>query len=126
MLICAPVAGLRPMRAFRFTNTSLPKPGIVKLFFAFLYASATMASRTSLACFFVSPLVSATDATICDLVNAFAIYVRHEYRQSPVGASEKLQKTCGELRRRESQAARGTSAFATACKTASMASGETP
>ena len=32
----APVAGLRPMRAFRLTRTSLPRPGIVKEFLAFL------------------------------------------------------------------------------------------
>jgi hypothetical protein len=28
--------GLRPMRALRFTNTSLPNPGSVKVFLAFL------------------------------------------------------------------------------------------
>ena len=36
ILISSPVAGLRPMRAFRFTRTSFPTPGIVKLFFASL------------------------------------------------------------------------------------------
>ena len=36
ILIVSPVAGFRPMRAFRFTRTSLPNPGRVKLFFAFL------------------------------------------------------------------------------------------
>ena len=36
ILISAPVAGFRPMRALRFTRTSLPTPGNVKLFFAFL------------------------------------------------------------------------------------------
>ncbi len=36
ILIVAPVAGLRPMRALRFTSTSLPRPGIVKEFLAFL------------------------------------------------------------------------------------------
>ena len=34
--IASPVAGLRPMRALRFTNTSLPRPGSVKVFLAFL------------------------------------------------------------------------------------------
>ena len=36
ILIASPVAGLRPMRAFRFTSTSLPSPGIVNEFFASL------------------------------------------------------------------------------------------
>jgi hypothetical protein len=36
ILIAAPVAGLRPMRALRLTSTSLPRPGIVKEFLAFL------------------------------------------------------------------------------------------
>ena len=36
ILIASPVAGLRPMRAFRFTSTSLPTPGNVKVFFACL------------------------------------------------------------------------------------------
>src|SRR5438552_561862 len=37
--ICSPVAGLRPMRAARLTNTSLPNPGSVKVFLACLYAN---------------------------------------------------------------------------------------
>ena len=36
ILMVAPVAGLRPMRAFRFTRTIFPSPGIVKEFLAFL------------------------------------------------------------------------------------------
>src|SRR5579872_4561415 len=36
ILMVSPVAGLRPMRALRFTNTNLPKPGSVKVFLAFL------------------------------------------------------------------------------------------
>ena len=32
----SPVAGLRPRRALRWTRTSLPRPGSVKEFFAFL------------------------------------------------------------------------------------------
>ena len=36
ILMVSPVAGLRPMRALRLTNTSLPRPGRVKVFFAFL------------------------------------------------------------------------------------------
>ena len=50
------------MRALRFTSTSLPKPGRVNLFFAFLYARATRASRASVACFLCTPTVSARDA----------------------------------------------------------------
>src|SRR5207237_1001599 len=34
--ICSPVAGLRPMRAARFLSFSLPRPGSVKVFLAFL------------------------------------------------------------------------------------------
>jgi len=34
--IVSPVAGLRPWRALRWTRTSLPRPGSVKEFFAFL------------------------------------------------------------------------------------------
>ena len=36
ILISSPVAGLRPIRALRLTSTSLPSPGSVKLFLAFL------------------------------------------------------------------------------------------
>src|SRR5690242_3367044 len=36
ILICSPVAGLRPIRALRLTSTSFPSPGTVKLFLAFL------------------------------------------------------------------------------------------
>ena len=50
--IVSPVAGFRPIRALRFTRTILPSPGIVKEFFAFLYANATRASRVCTACFF--------------------------------------------------------------------------
>jgi len=57
------------------TRTILPSPGIVKEFLAFLYASATRASRVCTACFLVRPTVYASDATICDLDNAFAIFV---------------------------------------------------
>src|ERR1017187_8904747 len=34
--IVSPVAGLRPMRGLRSTSTSLPRPGRVKVFLAFL------------------------------------------------------------------------------------------
>ena len=64
ILMASPVAGFRPIRAFRFTSTSLPKPGMVNLFFAFLYARATRAFRASVACFLVTPTVSARDAVI--------------------------------------------------------------
>src|ERR1039458_6781952 len=75
ILMVSPVAGFRPMRALRFTRTILPSPGIVKEFFAFLYARATSASMVCTACFLVSPTVSASDAAICDFDNAFAIIV---------------------------------------------------
>src|SRR5207302_3702123 len=51
ILMVSPVAGLRPMRALRFTNTSLPRPGSVKVFLAFLQARSAMLSRISAACF---------------------------------------------------------------------------
>ena len=47
ILMVSPVAGFRPIRALRFTSTSLPKPGMVNLFLAFLYARATRASSAS-------------------------------------------------------------------------------
>ncbi len=56
ILISSPVAGLRPMRALRFTRTSLPTPGIVKLFFASLYASAVRSSRNCVEIRFVVPV----------------------------------------------------------------------
>src|ERR1035437_1803467 len=59
-----------------------------------------MASRTVTACFFVIPTVSATDAMICDLVNAFAICVHHRYPQSRGGASSKRCKSGGKSRMR--------------------------
>src|SRR6478736_6874009 len=73
--ICSPVAGLRPRRALRLTNTSLPMPGRVKVFLAFLYASWAMISRISAACFFLRPALSAISAATWDLDNAFAIIV---------------------------------------------------
>src|SRR5437667_1721915 len=36
ILMVSPVAGLRPIRALRLTSTSLPRPGKVKVFLAFL------------------------------------------------------------------------------------------
>ena len=74
ILMVSPVAGFRPMRALRFTRTILPSPGIVKLFLAFLYARATRASRICTPCFLVRPTVSASEAAICDLDNAFWDY----------------------------------------------------
>src|ERR1041385_1590356 len=71
--ICSPVAGLRPMRALRFTSTSLPRPGSVKVFFAFLYARSARGARISVACFFLSPAFSAIAAASWDLDIEFAI-----------------------------------------------------
>src|SRR4030066_1918094 len=53
ILIASPVWGFLPMRALRFTRTSLPRPGSVKAFFASLYASAAMSSRICTANFFL-------------------------------------------------------------------------
>src|SRR5438093_2864014 len=71
--ICSPVAGLRPRRAARLTNTSLPNPGSVKVFLACLYANWQMLSRTSTACFLVKAFFSAIAAAICDFESALAI-----------------------------------------------------
>jgi hypothetical protein len=52
ILIAAPVAGFLPMRAFRFTRTSLPSPGKVKAFLASLYASSETEDSISSIFFF--------------------------------------------------------------------------
>ena len=44
--------GLRPMRALRFTTTSLPTPGNTKPFLACLAASVASSSRICVLCFF--------------------------------------------------------------------------
>ena len=56
-----------------FTSTNLPRPGRVKVFLAFLYASSAIESRISAACFLLSEFFSAIAAATCDLDNAFAI-----------------------------------------------------
>src|SRR5258705_7877198 len=61
------------MRALRLTRTSLPRPGSVNVFFAFLYAICAICSRIAAACFLVMPFLSAISATICDFESAFAI-----------------------------------------------------
>jgi len=75
ILMDSPVAGLRPMRALRLTSTSLPNPGKVKVFLAFLYARSAICSRISTADFLEMPFFSAISAAICDLDNAFAIII---------------------------------------------------
>ena len=74
MLIVSPVAGLRPMRALRFTSFSFPTPGNVKApvdLVLEIAKSARLASR-SVACFFVRPFASDTAAAVCDFVNGCA------------------------------------------------------
>ena len=74
MWIVAPVAGLRPMRALRFTNFSFPTPGNVKAPVSLVLEmakSAKLASR-SVACFLVRPFASATAVAICDFVNGLS------------------------------------------------------
>ena len=74
MLIVSPVAGLRPMRALRFTSFSFPTPGNVKApvdLVLEIAKSARLASR-SVACFFVRPFDSATAAAVCDFVNGLS------------------------------------------------------
>src|SRR5256714_5654486 len=53
-----PVAGFRPMRAFRSTITSFPTPGMVKPLRASLYASEASSSRNCPTCFLVRPVFS--------------------------------------------------------------------
>ena len=96
ILIVSPVAGLRPMRALRFTRTNLPSPGIVNVFLAFLQAKATSASKQATACFLVRPTPSARAAAICDLVNAFAI-VKKGYPENRAGARVKMRKYMSNL-----------------------------
>src|SRR5581483_9183207 len=74
ILISAPVAGLRPLRALRLALTSLPMPGIVKAPTFLVCASATFAisSRTSLAVFLERPNLSAKWAASWLLVISFA------------------------------------------------------
>ena len=70
MLIVSPVAGLRPMRALRYTSFSFPIPGNVKApvdLVLEIAKSARLASR-SVACFFVRPFASDTAAAVCDCV----------------------------------------------------------
>ena len=74
MWIVSPVAGLRPMRAFRFTSFSFPTPGNVKAPVSLVLEmakSAKLASR-SVACFLVRPFASATAVAICDFVNGLS------------------------------------------------------
>src|SRR4030095_598695 len=61
------------MRALRLTRTSLPRPGSVNVFFAFLYAICAICSRIAAACFLVMPFFSAISAALCDFESAFAI-----------------------------------------------------
>src|SRR5206468_9130854 len=69
----SPVCGLRPIRAFRLTKTSLPRPGKVKVFLASLQARAARCSSSSPAAFLVTPIFSARYPVTCDFVIAFPI-----------------------------------------------------
>src|SRR5207245_8449603 len=73
ILMGSPVCGLRPIRAFRFTKTSLPRPGKVKVFLASLQARAARCSSSSPAAFLVTPIFSARYPVTCDFVIAFPI-----------------------------------------------------
>src|SRR5882672_7295910 len=74
ILIGSPVWGLRPIRAFRFASTSLPKPGSRNTpdFFASLAASASVSSRKLSTCFFERLVFSARAASVADFVIVFA------------------------------------------------------
>src|SRR5207245_1567373 len=74
ILMGSPVCGLRPMRAFRFASTSLPKPGSTNApaFFASRDARASVSSRTPSICFLVSVVFSARWASVADFVIVFA------------------------------------------------------
>src|SRR6185437_13198232 len=69
----SPVAGLRPRRAARFLSLSLPRPGSVKVFLAFLYARSASDSRYWTDCFFVIPTFSASVEAIWDFDSDLAI-----------------------------------------------------
>ena len=71
--MASPVCGLRPMRALRFTTTSLPTPGNTNPFRACFAASTASSSRIRVLCFFVSSNLSAMCPAICDFVIIFAI-----------------------------------------------------
>ena len=62
ILMVSPVAGLRPVRALRFTTTSLPSPGRVNPVLASLYAISFISSRTAATSFLVRPVLSAVSA----------------------------------------------------------------
>src|SRR5207248_3443178 len=61
-----PVAGFRPMRAFRSTTTSFPTPGMVKPLRASLYASDASSSRNCPTCFLVRPVFSDSRFMVSD------------------------------------------------------------
>src|SRR2546423_785767 len=61
-----PVAGFRPMRAFRSTITSFPTPGMVKPLRASLYASEASSSRNCPTCFLVRPVFSDSRFMVSD------------------------------------------------------------
>jgi hypothetical protein len=73
ILIAAPVAGLRPMRALRSTRTSRPSPGITNtpFFLTSLIALPASVVIKELATFFVTSHFSARVWTICDCVMVF-------------------------------------------------------
>jgi hypothetical protein len=73
IFIVAPVAGLRPMRAFLLARTSFPLPGRVKepVFLVSEIASPATSPMIPEAVFFVSSNFPAKWDTICPLVMGF-------------------------------------------------------
>jgi hypothetical protein len=81
ILIVAPVAGFRPMRAFRFTRTSLPIPGRVKEP-AFLVSDTARAATSSMiaeAALLGTTNLLAKWVTIWDLVMGFLAILGSPY-----------------------------------------------
>src|SRR5512136_2186872 len=73
ILICSPVAGLNPIRAFRLERTSLPIPGNVKTpaFLVSAMARAATSSSIIAAAFLGTSNLPAKWETIWDLVIGF-------------------------------------------------------
>jgi hypothetical protein len=73
ILIGSPVAGFLPIRALRFTRTSLPIPGRVKAqtFLVSAIANAAISSMANREAFLERSNFFAKYETICDLVRGF-------------------------------------------------------
>ena len=71
--MASPVCGLRPMRALRFTTTSLPTPGNTNPFLACLAASEASSSRIAVPVFLVTSNFVAMYEATCVFVIIFAM-----------------------------------------------------